>query len=545
MNLSHTFRYLSYDDDIYRHLSVFIIPFGIYHIVSVFILSPQKCWFSTTKKTKIQERTNRNLPKTSSRSSRSLSFDIMDAMERRIEERESLLPKKVPPKKKKKTRRRLLKKNPKKKQQEGNLKAKKIRLYPNRSEREKLDNWFGAARWTYNECLKAIYKLQMPLDVKVLRAHALNKEAIADKPWLKKTPYDVRDGALRDLIKAFDSNFAKGAPFQIKLRKKKRLTSESIVIPSKYWSPKNKQTGEPIKCSKNAFQFLKQIQSSETLPKDLDYDARLQRTKDGCYYLCVSRYIEIRPENQRPEAGGLKGVVAIDPGVRTFATIYDPSGLVMEWGKKDFGRIFNLCRQVDKLQSKWSQKEVRSKQRLRLRKAAARIRNKVVNLVTDFHHKFAKWLCLNYHYVLIPRFETQEMVRRGQRKINGKTARMLSTWSHFKFRQRLLEKAREYPWCKVIICDEHYTSKTCGHCGTIRWDLGGRKTFRCQNRGYVCDRDINASRNILLRYLTKPLQHSGEQTPSQSALRPDSLPSNSLGGSHGLTSSVSQTENNA
>jgi transposase len=97
----------------------------------------------------------------------------------------------------------------------------------------------------------------------------------------------------------------------------------------------------------------------------------------------------------------------------------------------------------------------------------------------------------------------------------------------------------------VIICDEHYTSKTCGHCGTIRWDLGGRKTFRCQNRGYVCDRDINASRNILLRYLTKPLQHSGEQTPSQSALRPDSLPSNSLGGSHGLTSSVSQTENNA
>jgi putative transposase len=130
---------------------------------------------------------------------------------------------------------------------------------------------------------------------------------------------------------------------------------------------------------------------------------------------------------------------------------------------------------------------------------------------------------MNYHYVLLPQFETQQIVCRKQRKINNKTARLLSTWSHYKFRQRLIEKAREYPWCKVIICDEHYTSKTCGFCGTIRWDLGGRKIFRCYKCNYACDRDINASRNILLRYLTKPLR-SGEQTAPQSALRPGSLP---------------------
>jgi hypothetical protein len=97
-----------------------------------------------------------------------------------------------------------------------------------------------------------------------------------------------------------------------------------------------------VEHSTNAFQFLKNIKSSKPLPQDLVYDSRLQKTKDGKYYLCVLRPTELRPENQRPEKGGLKGVVAIDPGVRTFGTTYDPSGLVTEWGNKDFGRIFNF-----------------------------------------------------------------------------------------------------------------------------------------------------------------------------------------------------------
>jgi putative transposase len=94
------------------------------------------------------------------------------------------------------------------------------------------------------------------------------------------------------------------------------------------------------------------------------------------------------------------------------------------------------------------------------------------------------------------------MIRRANRRIGSKTARVMLTWSHFRFRQRLINKKREYPWCDVVICDEHFTSKTCGNCGFVHHLLGRLKHFTCPRCQIEMDRDINAARNILLRYLT-------------------------------------------
>jgi len=35
-------------------------------------------------------------------------------------------------------------------------------------------------------------------------------------------------------------------------------------------------------------------------------------------------------------------VISLDPGVRTFMTGYDPSGMAVEWGKNNIGRIYRL-----------------------------------------------------------------------------------------------------------------------------------------------------------------------------------------------------------
>jgi putative transposase len=94
------------------------------------------------------------------------------------------------------------------------------------------------------------------------------------------------------------------------------------------------------------------------------------------------------------------------------------------------------------------------------------------------------------------------MVIRKKRKIGSKSARAMLTWSHHAFQQRLISKAREYPWCKVLIVDENYTSKTCGNCGKIHEALGGNKHFLCRHCGFSADRDANAARNILIRFLT-------------------------------------------
>jgi hypothetical protein len=58
--------------------------------------------------------------------------------------------------------------------------------------------------------------------------------------------------------------------------------------------------------------------------------------------------------------------------------------------------------------------------------------------------------------------------------------------------------------CKVIIVNEAYTTKTCGMCGIINNNVGSKEIFKCVNSlcKYTMDRDIQAARNIYLRYLT-------------------------------------------
>ena len=183
-------------------------------------------------------------------------------------------------------------------------------------------------------------------------------------------------------------------------------------------------------------------------------------------------------------------------------TGYDADGLLAEWGRGDMCRIFRLLRQLDDLLRRMHADGVRHRQRYKMKKAADRIRLKVRNLVDEVHKRLAKWLCENYRCVLIPEFQTSRMVRRGQRRLNRRSVRGMLTWGHYRFRQRLLSKAREYPWCRVIVTQEPYTSKTCGACGWINHRLGGSKVFRCRQCAFVADRDANGARNILLRHLT-------------------------------------------
>jgi len=57
----------------------------------------------------------------------------------------------------------------------------------------------------------------------------------------------------------------------------------------------------------------------------------------------------------------------LDPGVRTFMTGYDPSGVAIEWGKNDIGRIYRLCHAYDKLQGKRDQIHGKRNKRKRYR----------------------------------------------------------------------------------------------------------------------------------------------------------------------------------
>jgi putative transposase len=203
-------------------------------------------------------------------------------------------------------------------------------------------------------------------------------------------------------------------------------------------------------------------------------------------------------------------------------TGYDPAGSIVEWGKSDMSRIARLLYAADRLQSRWSQPDLRAKKRKGLKKAGARLRQKVLathltlilfcstasrfgqvrDLISDCHRRLVKYLCESYDFILLPSFETSQMVNtRGsrKRKINSDTVRKMLTWRHYDFKQRLLNKAREYPWVRIKIVTEEYTSKTCTGCGWINDKLGGNKMYKCKSCGTALDRDFNGARNIFLK----------------------------------------------
>jgi hypothetical protein len=163
-----------------------------------------------------------------------------------------------------------------------------IRLYPNKSQKEGLNKWFGTARWTYNQVVASLRASPRDITkyavVKELRNDFVNKknsnneEKFADKPWVTKAPYDIRDATLNDVVKAYTSNLAKENNNNFTIHfKKKKAPSDSIAIYANNY--KSKGVIFP------RFFGKEPIKSAEQLPDKLEYDARLVRKRYGYFYL--------------------------------------------------------------------------------------------------------------------------------------------------------------------------------------------------------------------------------------------------------------------
>ena len=138
--------------------------------------------------------------------------------------------------------------------------------------------------------------------------------------------------------------------------------------------------------------------------------------------------------------------------------------------------------------------------KLHLNKAILRLRNKVRDLVDEMHHKVASFLVQSFDIIILPTFETQEMVRKGARKLRAKSVRSMLTFAHYRFKLFLKQKAFEYGKL-VLDQNEAWTSKTVSWTGEILPKLGGAKQVKSATTGLVMDRDYNGARGIFLRAL--------------------------------------------
>lgn len=98
------------------------------------------------------------------------------------------------------------------------------------------------------------------------------------------------------------------------------MTSQSIEIRARN-----------IKILDGGISFWPKFFGSEKLLKirddidTLEYSCRLQKTRTGNYFLLIPQYIEMTKSTTTKTC-------AIDPGIRTMLTGYDPEGVIFEFG---------------------------------------------------------------------------------------------------------------------------------------------------------------------------------------------------------------------
>lgn len=397
-----------------------------------------------------------------------------------------------------------------KKKEKGPQKCLTIRIYPSTRDAKTIRTWFSHSRKTYNLALAALKRGAFkPSDEYRLRWRFVTDKQLGRRlSYLKSTPSKIRAGAVAELCAAYKANFTvfkKKPEHRFSLKFKTRKDEQSLSLQKDSFV----KPGSKDKCKLFFPQSIQDaIRTSPILPPEfwtsIPSDCRLTMNKAGEMYIQVP----VPAPNLALPSESPERIISLDPGVRTFLTGYSPATQergpkIVEVGSGDMSRIMRLCYHMDSLISK-KDKAKNCTSRRKIQRRIDKLRLKIKRLRTDCHHRTAHYLTTNYDSVLLPTFETSQMVCRKGRKIRSKTVREMQSWSHYAFRQRLITKAAERG-THLIEVTEEYTSKTCCACGTIKWNLGGSKSFRCSSKacGLQIDRDWNGAINILVKYITE------------------------------------------
>jgi transposase len=315
--------------------------------------------------------------------------------------------------------------------------------------------------------------------------------------WQTMVPYDTRQLAIKEAVEAFNSAIAlkkKGYIQNFSLRYKSRKMPKKI-----FWIDKRALSGAwnlfPQRLGKHGkLRFRKSMRSK--LPTRLPLESNSKILYDhGAYYLVMT--LKKQEKQRKTEATGL---IALDPGVRSFMTGYSPDqGNVCKIGERQIDMLKKLHQRIDLLRSVRS-KAQKKRTRQNLRKRLLKLEKRGIDLINDLHNQTASWLSKTYSQILLPTFGTSKMLS-GNDLPKGVNRRMQGL-AFYRFKEKL-EGLCKSEGTQLFLVGEEYTTKTCGCCGEINSGVGSSKTFKCSGCGLESDRDFHAARNIVIKTMTQ------------------------------------------
>jgi len=310
----------------------------------------------------------------------------------------------------------------------------------------------------------------------------------AGTAWLKETPSQALQHALKDLEKAFKGFFAKRTGFP---RFKKKGSGDSFRYPE----PKQIQL-DPInnRVLLPKLGWLRYRNSREALGQVRNVTVS---QSGGKWFIAIQTQRELaQPLPTSTTAMG------IDVGIARFATLSDASYIApLNSFKKHQQRLARYQRRMSRKQ-KFSNNWKKAKANVQ------KIHTEIANARKDFLHKTSTTISQNHALVCIEHLQVKNMSRssKGNSEEHGKRVKQKTGlnraiidqgWGEFR---RQLEYKMTWQGGMLLAVPPQLTSQTCPACGHVSRDnRQSQAKFLCIDCGYENHADVVGAINILER----------------------------------------------
>ena len=410
------------------------------------------------------------------------------------------------------------------------MKTYKYRLFPTVEQAATLDQWFASVRLVYNSALEqrltygraqgsdfagrnssfASARQAREIPFRDQKDGRIGLKSDPDLCWITETPRACFDAALRDLDKAWDNFFKRGAgkPSPRTFDRNNSLTFKVFEKSSKGFHTNILFGKDSVKIPKIGRIAYKKHKKFYGEPRS----ASLIR-EDNEYYICLST---LHPDVQIEHEGGAIGV---DIGVAIPMVTSDGEVLTKNQNTK------SLEERYKKLQCKFARQKNKSSQRRKKTKfELSQMKRKQARIRKAWIHKATTELTKRYSYIAIEDLKTSNMTASAKGDIQnpGKNVkakaglnREILNVAPYMMRHMLEYKAEWYG-SHVEVVDPKHTSQTCSSCGHVsKGNRTSQSKFKCECCGVEYNADHNAAKNILVKSGISGVVADPRKTPSE------------------------------
>lgn len=351
----------------------------------------------------------------------------------------------------------------------------KFRIYPNREQKNIINQTLGCCRLIYNKGLamrNEAYENGSKIGYSQTSAMLTELKRSDDFSFLKAVDSIALQQSLRDLDRGFVNFFQKRAAHPVFKSKHNHHQSYRTINQR----DNIRIVGKRIKLPKLGFVKIRQSMEVGKIN-----NVTIERTPTGKYFAVLNVEFEPQP------LINMGGLIGIDVGIKDFYS--DSNGNVVSNPKYLEKSMRKLIREQRKLSRKQKGSNNRNKQRVKV----ALVHEKITNQRNDFLQKESTMLIRENQTICIEDLKVKNMIR------NRRLAQHIASASWSKFFDMLTYKSVWYGNDIVKVPTMYPSSQTCSCCGyknTLVKNLAVR-VWECPKCHTVHNRDANASINIL------------------------------------------------